>query len=144
MGNYRAWVISENFRLGFGLKLIIINIIKFEQKILEYGLHSRIMSKPKPSPRLTENSKRRRVEIAEENVEFAIRVWRRTIFIDKFSYETGPKGQFRIRRSVGTRDDPENIIEIQNSGWSSVLCCVCFLYTGLGPLTRSVGHFNSD
>ena len=95
-------------------------------------------------PRLTENSKRRRVEIAEENVDFAIRVWRRTIFIDEFSYETGPKGQFRIRRSVGTRDDPENIIEVQNSGWSSVMCCACFSYTGLGPLIRSVGNFNSD
>ena len=60
MGKFRK------FRARFWVKMI--NIIKVEQKILENGLHSRIMSK---RPRLTENSKRRRVEIAEENVDFA-------------------------------------------------------------------------
>jgi len=44
----------------------------------------------------------------------------------------------------GTRDDPENIVSIQNSGWSSVKCCACFSYAGIGPIVRSVGNFNSD
>ena len=74
-------------------------------------------------PRLTENTKKRRVEIAEENVEFANRIWDKAIFLDKFSFETGPKGQFRVRRTVGTREDLENILTIQNSGGNSVMCC---------------------
>jgi hypothetical protein len=95
-------------------------------------------------PRLTENTKRRRVEIAEENIAFLDEIWRKTIFIDEFSFETGPKGQIRVRRMRGTRDDPENILPIQNSGWSSVMCCACFSYAGIGPIVRSVGNFNSN
>jgi len=43
-------------------------------------------------PRLNENTKRRRVETAEENLELLEEIWRKTIFIDEFSFETGPKG----------------------------------------------------
>jgi hypothetical protein len=50
-------------------------------------------------PRLTENTKKRRVEIAEENVEFANRIGRKLFFLDEFSFETGSKGQFRVRRT---------------------------------------------
>jgi hypothetical protein len=111
------------------------------QNFLENGLRSRIMAK---KPRLTENTKKKRIEIAEENVEFANRIWERTIFLDEFSFETGPKGQFRVRRTSGTREDPENILTIQNSGWSSVMCCACFSRAGIGPIVRSVGNFNSE
>jgi hypothetical protein len=45
---------------------------------------------------------------------------------------------------VGTREDPENILTIQNSGWSSVMCCACFSRAGIGPIVRSVGNFNSN
>ena len=48
-------------------------------------------------PRLTENAMRIRVEAADENIEFENRIWGRTIFLDEFSYETGPKGQFRVK-----------------------------------------------
>jgi hypothetical protein len=41
---------------------------------------------------------------------------------------------------TGTRFDPENILQIQNSGWSCVICCACFSYAGIGP----IGSFNSD
>jgi len=95
-------------------------------------------------PRLTENTKCRRVEITEENIAFLDEIWRKTIFIDEFSLETGPKAQIRVRRMRGTRDDPENILPIQNSGWSSVMCCDCFSYAGIGPIVRSVGNFNSN
>jgi hypothetical protein len=95
-------------------------------------------------PRLNENSKRRRVDIAQENIEFLDEIWRKTIFIDEFSVETGPKGQMRVRRMRGTRDDPENILLMQNSCWSSVMCCACFSYAGIGPIVRSVGNFNSQ
>jgi hypothetical protein len=95
-------------------------------------------------PRLTEDTKRRRVEIAEENIELSDDIWRKTIFIDEFSFETGPKGQTRVRRMRGTRDHEENILHIQNSGWSCVMCCASFSYAGIGPIVRSVGNFNSD
>lgn len=95
-------------------------------------------------PRLTESAKRRRVEIAEQNSQYLEEIWRKTIFIDEFSFETGPKGQVRVRRMVGTRYDPENVLEKQNSGWSSIMCCACFSYAGIGPIIRSTGNFNSD
>ena len=95
-------------------------------------------------PCLTENAKRIRVEIAEDNIQFDNRIWGRTIFLDEFSYETGPKGQFRVRRTVGTRDNPENVLLVPNSGWSSVMCCACFSRAGIGPIVRSNGNFNSE
>ncbi len=70
------------------------------QNFLENGLKSRLMAK---KFRLTENTKQRRVEIAEENVELANRIWR-TIFLHEFSFENGSKGQFRLR-TVGTGED---------------------------------------
>jgi hypothetical protein len=33
-------------------------------------------------PRLTENTKKKRVKIAEKNVEFANRIWEITFFLD--------------------------------------------------------------
>jgi hypothetical protein len=62
----------------------------------------------------------------------------------QYSFETRPKGQIRVRRMRGTRDDLENILPIQNSRWSSVMCCACFSYGGIGPIVRSVGNFNSN
>ncbi len=94
-------------------------------------------------PQLTENAKSRRVAMAEENLELADNIWRRTIFIDEFSIETGPKGQVRVRRLPDTRGDLDNISLIQNSGWSSIMCCACFSSAGIGPIVRSVGNFNS-
>jgi hypothetical protein len=73
-------------------------------------------------PRWSENDKRRRVEIAGENLELNIDIWRKCIFIDEISFETGPNGQVRVRRFPGTRYEEENILEIQNSGWRSVMC----------------------
>jgi hypothetical protein len=55
--------------------------------ILDAGLNSRIMAK---RPKLTEITKQKRVEIAQENINFAEEVWKRCIFIDETTFETGP------------------------------------------------------
>jgi hypothetical protein len=110
------------------------NDFRYWFKIKNYG----------KKPRLTENAKRRRVEIAEENFQYLKEIWQKTIFIDEFSFETGLKGQTRIRIMTGTRFDPESILQIQNSSWGCVMCCACFSYAGIGPIIRSIGNFNSD
>jgi hypothetical protein len=94
--------------------------------------------------KLTENDKIRRVEVATENLEYDIDIWRKCIFIDEISFETGPKCQTRVRRFSGTRYDEDNIQKVQNSGWSSVMCCACFSYQGVGPIMRSEGNFTSE
>jgi hypothetical protein len=45
---------------------------------------------------------------------------------------------------IGIRFDPENILQIQNSGWSCVMCCAYLSYAGIGPIIRSIGNFNLD
>jgi hypothetical protein len=113
IGNFEnGSTINDNSREIFRV-WVNFGIFKVMQNFLENGLRSRIMAK---KPHLTDNTKEKRVEIAEENVEFANRIWERSIFLDEFSFETGPKRQFRVRRTVGTREDPENILTIQNSG----------------------------
>jgi hypothetical protein len=83
-------------------------------------------------PKLTEITKQKRVEIAQENINFAEEVWKRCIFIDETTFETGPKGQMRVRRLKNTRFNEENILEVQNSGWRSVMCVSCFSHSGIG------------
>lgn len=58
--------------------------------------------------------------------------------------ETGPSGQTRVRRMNGTRYDEENILQIKNSGWKSLMCVASFSYAGIGPIVRSIGNFNSE
>jgi hypothetical protein len=93
---------------------------------------------------LTENDKIRRVEVATENLEYDIEIWRKCIFIDEISFETGPKCQTRVRRFPGTRYDEDNIQKVQTFGWSSVMCCACFSYRGVGPIMRSQRNFTSE
>jgi len=94
--------------------------------------------------KLTENNKLKRVEVATENSEYDTNIWRKCIFIDEISFETNPKCKTRVRRFRGTRFDEDNIQEVQTSGWSSVMCCACFSYEGVGPIMRSEGNFNSE
>jgi hypothetical protein len=108
---------------------------------IEAGLPSRICAK---RPKLTQNDKLRRVEVAAVNSRYDIEIWRKCIFIDEISFETGPKSQNRIRRFPGTRYDADNIQEVQTSGWRSVMCCACFSYAGVGPILRSQGNFTSE
>jgi len=111
------------------------------KRLLEAGLNSRVMAH---RPKLTENSKRRRVEVAEENVQYDNDIWRKTIFIDEISIETGPNGKIRVRRLPNTRFDEDNILEVQSSGWRSIMCVACFSFAGIGPIIRSNGNFNSE
>jgi hypothetical protein len=108
---------------------------------IEAGLNSRIMAK---KPKLTESAKQKRFEIAGENINFDESIWEKCIFIDELSFETGPKGEFRVRRPSNIRFNEENLLPVQNSGWSSVMCVTCFSYAGIGPIMRSSGNFNSD
>jgi len=119
----------------FGVKNNFCLILK------EANLRSRIKAK---QVKLTENDKIRRVEVATENLEYDIEIWRKCIFIDEISFETGPKCQTRVRRFPGTRYDEDNIQKVQTSGWSSVMCCACFSYRGVSPIMRSQRNFTSE
>ena len=71
-------------------------------------------------------------------------LWKKCVFIDEKIFETGPKGDIRVRRLPNTRYDDENVMKIQNSGWQSVMCVTCFSYMGVGPIVKSNGNFNSE
>lgn len=107
----------------------------------EANLNSRIKAK---KPKLTQVIKEKRIEIAENNSEFDINIWRKCIFIDEISFDTQSKNQSRVRRLPGTRYDTDNTQEVQSSGWKSVMACACFSYFGMGPIVRSDGNWNSD
>ncbi len=85
--------------------------------ILETGLRSRIMAK---RSKLTENSKQKRVQMAQENVHFSIYIWILSsvwilisVFIDETNFQTGPNGQMRVRRFNNTRFYEQNLLEVQ-------------------------------
>ena len=85
-------------------------------------------------PKLTESGKQKRIEVATENILFNVDLWKKCVFIDEKIFETGPKGDIRIRRLPNTRYDDENVMKIQNSSWQShvpcgqVMCHMFFLY----------------
>ncbi len=65
------------------------------KRLRENGLRSRIMAKKQ---KLTQAIKQKRIEIANENVMFNNNIWLKTYFLDQFSIQTGPSGQFRVFR----------------------------------------------
>lgn len=76
---------------------------------VETNLKSRICAKRQ---KLTQNDKLRRVEVATINSQYDIEIWRKFIFIDGITFETGSKTQSRIKRLLGTRFDSDNIQEV--------------------------------
>jgi len=65
------------------------------KRLRENGLRSRIMAK---KPKLTQDIKQKRIEIANEYLMFNNDIWLKTYILDQFSIQTEPSGQFRLFR----------------------------------------------
>lgn len=95
-------------------------------------------------PNLTEEAMFNRVETSLLNMLVPRSVFRRTVFIDKFSIDTRMKRKTQVKRRRGQRYDQQNInrCELRNPKTQSFVCC--FSYQGVGPIEFIEGRFTAE
>jgi hypothetical protein len=116
-----------------------ISIKTISKRISESGLFSRIAAK---KGLLTEQHKQRRLEFANQFVNWPIDNWFHTICVDECTFCTTNEGLVRVWRPLGTRFDEKYLQYVNRSGRRSVSCWGALTADGLSDLVRIHGHLD--
>ncbi len=94
-------------------------------------------------PRLNENHKKRRLELALKFEKLPSEYWSNVIFSDESTFRLcGTSGNQRVWREDGTRFDEENIIHTEKFGGGSLMVWGCITINGPCELVFLNGNMN--